>query len=84
MCVMRLMENSLSTNKESIRMKIWAKRKCAKFVPHTLTPEKKAKSAMRSAHCRYFLKTIMTAGLWWYEAPESNSRPWTCEACTIP
>ncbi|GFU70980.1 FLJ37770-like protein [Trichonephila clavipes] len=72
---LRLMDYSLSTNKEKIRTilheDLGKKEVCAKFVPH-LTSEQ---NAMRNAHCRYinstaendpnFLRSIVTSNETW-------------------
>ncbi|GFX24234.1 protein GVQW3 [Trichonephila clavipes] len=50
---LRMIADSLNINKKAIRIiryeDLGKTKVCAKFVPHTLSPEQKA---MRSAHCR--------------------------------
>ncbi|GFT24377.1 FLJ37770-like protein [Trichonephila clavipes] len=50
---LRMMADSFNINKEAIRIilheDLGKAKVCAKFIPHTLSPEQKA---MRSAHCR--------------------------------
>ncbi|GFS92932.1 FLJ37770-like protein [Trichonephila clavipes] len=82
---LRLMEDSLSTNKETIRTiqheDLGKTKKCAKFVPHTLIPEQKATG---SAYIRYiisfaendpnFLKSIVTGDESWSFQYDSETK----------